>query len=208
MAIETWDSPYIVIWLCLGVLATVLTFGTRGYSGKISGIGAVVYGLLIMILSALDGAALGQTMYDKTAKYDVWGSLGTRLGLSGPLIVSGLILIVFYRCRVVKHPDELVVRDNDLEIDKSYLLGGVTSFMTYGLLAAGIGAMYIVMALVGDREGLLIASTVLIPLIVAIWLITQYRKWMFKYIVWVLRRKELLQVVDDESRSKDTEYRK
>ena len=44
------------------------------------------------------------------------------LGLSGPLIVSGLTLIVFYRCRVVKHPDELVVRGNDLEMGGSYLL--------------------------------------------------------------------------------------
>ncbi|NEF83795.1 hypothetical protein, partial [Ligilactobacillus murinus] len=191
MAIETWDSPYIVIWLCLGVLATVLTFGTRGYSDKLNGLEAIGYSVIIGALAILNGAALGQTMYDKTAKYDIWGSLGTMLGLSGPLIVSGLILIVFYRNRVVKHPDEVTVKGEDLEINKSYLLGGITSFMTYGLLAAGIGAMYIVMALVGDREGLLIASTVLIPLIVAIWLITQYRKWMFKYIVWVLRRKGL-----------------
>ena len=198
MAIETWDSPYIVIWLCLGVLATVLTFGTRGYSDKLNGLEAIGYSVIIGALAILNGAALGQTMYDKTAKYDVWGSLGTMLGLSGPLIVSGLILIVFYRCRVVKHPDEVIIKEGDLEINKSYLLGGVTSFMTYGLLTAGIGAMYIVMALVGDREGLLIASTVLIPLIVAIWLIAKYSKWMFKYIVWVLRRKGLLQVVDDK----------
>ena len=198
MAIETWDSPYIVIWLCLGVLATVLTFGTRGYSDKLNGLEAIGYSVIIGALAILNGAALGQTMYDKTAKYDIWGSLGTMLGLSGPLIVSGLILIVFYRNRVVKHPDEVTVKGEDLEINKSYLLGGITSFMTYGLLAAGIGAMYIVMALVGDREGLLIASTVLIPLIVAIWLITQYRKWMFKYIVWVLRRKGLLQVVGNK----------
>ncbi len=202
MAIETWDSPYIVIWLCLGVLATVLTFGTRGYSDKLNGLEAIGYSVVIGALAILNGAALGQTMYDKTAKYDIWGSLGTMLGLSGPLIVSGLILIVFYRNRVVKHPDEVTVKGEDLEINKSYLLGGITSFMTYGLLAAGIGAMYIVMALVGDREGLLIASTVLIPLIVAVWLIAKYSKWMFKYIVWVLRRKGLLQVVD-ESKSKD-----
>ena len=200
MAIETWDSPYIVIWLCLGVLVTVLTFGTRGYSDKLNGLGAIGYSMVIGALAILDGAALGQTMYDKTEK--VWGSLGTMLGLSGPLIVSGLILIVFYRNRVVKHPDEVTVKGEDLEINKSSLLGGITSFMTYGLLAAGIGAMYIVMALVGDREGLLIASTVLIPLIVAIWLITQYRKWMFKYIVWVLRRKGLLQVVDNKKENK------
>ena len=196
MAIETWDSPYIVIWLCLGVLVTVLTYGVRGYSGKINGLEAIGYSMVIGALAILNGAALGQTMYDKTEK--VWGSLGTMLGLSGPLIVSGLILIVFYRCRVVKHPDEVIIKEGDLEINKSYLLGGVTSFMTYGLLAAGIGAMYIVMALVGDRKGLLIASTVLIPLIVAIWLIAKYSKWMFKYIVWVLRRKGLLQIVDDE----------
>ena len=198
MAIETWDSPYIVIWLCLGLLVIVLTFGTRGYSDKLNGLEAIGYSVIIGALAILNGAALGQTMYDKTAKYDIWGSLGTMLGLSGPLIVSGLILIVFYRNRVVKHPDEVTVKGEDLEINKSYLLGGITSFMTYGLLAAGIGAMYIVMALVGDREGLLIASTVLIPLIVAIWLITQYRKWMFKYIVWVLRRKGLLQVVGNK----------
>ena len=197
MAIETWDSPYIVIWLCLGVLATVLTLGVRGYSGKLNRLEVGFYGVVIGGLAILNGAALGQTMYDKTAKYDIWGSLGTMLGLSGPLIVSGLILIVFYRNRVVKHPDEVTVKGEDLEINKSSLLGGITSFMTYGLLAAGIGAMYIVMALVGDRKGLLIASTVLLPLIVAFWLITQYRKWMFKYIVWVLRRKGLLQVVDE-----------
>ncbi len=202
MAIETWDSPYIVIWLCLGVLATVLTFGTRGYSDKLNGLEAIGYSVIIGALAILNGAALGQTMYDKTAKYDIWGSLGTMLGLSGPLIVSGLILIVFYRNRVVKHPDEVTVKGEDLEINKSYLLGGITSFMTYGLLAAGIGAMYIVMALVGDREGLLIASTVLIPLIVAIWLIAKYSKWMFKYIVWVLRRKGLLQVVDNKKENK------
>ena len=196
MAIETWDSPYIVIWLCLGVLVTVLTYGVRGYSNKLNGLEAIGYNVIIGALAILNGAALGQTMYDKTEK--VWGNLGTMLGLSGPLIVSGLILIMFYRNRVVKHPDEVTVKREDLEINKSSLLGGITSFMTYGLLAAGIGAMYIVMALVGDREGLLIASTVLIPLIVAIWLITQYRKWMFKYIVWVLRRKGLLQVVDDK----------
>ncbi|MHB9952474.1 hypothetical protein [Ligilactobacillus murinus] len=198
MAIETWDSPYIVIWLCLGVLVTVLTYGVRGYNGKISGIGAVVYGLLIMILSALDGAALGQYMYDKTEKYNFLGSIGMTLGLSGPLLISGLILFLFYRNRVVKHSDEIVLRDGNLEISESYLLGEITWLMFLGLLALGIGAGHIVMALVGDREGLLIASTVLIPLIVAIWLITQYRKWMFKYIVWVLRRKGLLQVVGDK----------
>ena len=139
MAIETWDSPYIVIWLCLGVLATVLTFGTRGYSDKLNGLEAIGYSVIIGALAILNGAALGQTMYDKTAKYDIWGSLGTMLGLSGPLIVSGLILIVFYRNRVVKHPDEVTVKGEDLEINKSSLLGGITSFMTYGLLAAGIG---------------------------------------------------------------------
>ena len=35
MAIETWDSPYIVIWLYLSILAVVLLFGVRGYSDKV-----------------------------------------------------------------------------------------------------------------------------------------------------------------------------
>ena len=70
-------------------------------------------------------------------------------------------------------------------------------------MLGGIGVGHIVMGLVGDREGLLIASTVLIPIVIAIWLMTKYSKWMFKYIVWVLRRKGLLQVVDDGSKSKD-----
>lgn len=196
MAIETWDSPYIVIWLCLGVLATVLTLGVRGYSGKLNGLEAAFYGVVIGGLAILDGAVLGQTMYDKTEK--VWGNLGTMLGLSGSLIVSGLILIVFYRNRVVKHPDEVTVKGEDLEINKSYLLGGITSFMTYGLLAAGIGAMNIVMDIVEDKEGIIYGLAGLVPLVIAIWLIAKYSKWMFKYIVWVLRRKGLLQVVNDK----------
>mgnify|MGYP007016213397 CR=1 FL=1 len=198
MAIETWDSPYIVIWLCLGVLATVLTFGTRGYSDKLNGLEAIGYSVIIGALAILNGAALGQTMYDKTAKYDVWGSLGTMLGLSGPLIVSGLILIVFYRNRVVKHPDEVTVKGENLEINESYLLGGITSFMTYGLLAAGIGSINIVMDIVEDKEGAIYGLAGLVPLVVAIWLIAKYSKWMFKYIIWVLRRKGLLQVVNDK----------
>ena len=83
MAIETWDSPYIVIWLCLGVLATVLTFGTRGYSDKLNGLEAAFYSVVIGGLAILNGAVLGQVMYDKTAKYDVLGVLGNTLGLSG-----------------------------------------------------------------------------------------------------------------------------
>ncbi len=175
MAIETWDSPYIVIWLCLGVLATVLTLGVRGYSGKLNGLEAAFYGVVIGGLAILDGAVLGQTMYDKTEK--VWGNLGTMLGLSGSLIVSGLILIVFYRNRVVKHPDEVTVKGEDLEINKSYLLGGITSFMTYGLLAAGIGAMNIVMDIVEDKEGIIYGLAGLVPLVIAIWLIAKYSKY-------------------------------
>ena len=196
MAIETWDSPYIVIWLCLGVLVTVLTYGVRGYSNKLNGLEAIGYNVIIGALAILNGAALGQTMYDKTEK--VWGNLGTMLGLSGPLIVSGLILIMFYRNRVVKHPDEVTVKREDLEINKSSLLGGITSFMTYGLLAAGIGAMNVVMDIVEDKEGIIYGLAGLVPLVIAIWLIAKYSKWMFKYIVWVLRRKGLLQVVDDK----------
>jgi len=196
VAIETWDSPYIVIWLCLGVLVTVLTFGTRGYSDKLNGLEAIGYSMVIGALAILDGAALGQTMYDKTEK--VWGSLGTMLGLSGPLIVSGLILIVFYRNRVVTHPDEVTVKGENLEINESYLLGGITSFMTYGLLAAGIGSINIVMDIVEDKEGVIYGLAGLVPLVIAIWLIAKYSKWMFKYIIWVLRRKGLLQVVNDK----------
>ena len=198
MAIETWDSPYIVIWLCLGVLVTVLIYGVRGYSGKINGLEAIGYSMVIGALAILNGVALGQTMYDKTAKYDVWGSLGTALGLSGPLIVSGLILIVFYRCRLVKYPGELVVRGNDLEVGESYLLSGITWFMFSGLLSFGIGMAGYVQALKGPKTGFFYGSLALIPVVIAIWLIAKYSKWMFKYIVWVLRRKGLLQVVDDK----------
>ena len=198
MAIETWDSPYIVIWLCLGVLVTVLTYGVRGYSGKINGLEAIGYSMVIGALAILNGAALGQTMYDKTAKYDVWGSLGTALGLSGPLIVSGLILIVFYRCRLVKYPGELVVRGNDLEVGGSYLLSGITWFMFSGLLSCGIGMAGYVQALKGPKTGFFYGSLALIPVVIAIWLIAKYSKWMFKYIVWVLRRKGLLQVVGNK----------
>ncbi|NEG26884.1 hypothetical protein FEE14_12015, partial [Lactobacillus murinus] len=184
---ETWDSPYIVIWLCLGVLVTVLTYGVRGYSGKINGLEAIGYSMVIGALAILNGAALGQTMYNKTEK--VWGSLGTMLGLSGPFIVSGLILIVFCRNQIVKHPNELVIKGDDLEIGGSYLLSGITWFMFSGLLSAGIGSMNIVMDIVEDKEGAIYGLAGLVPLVIAIWLIAKYSKWMFKYIVWVLRRK-------------------
>ncbi|MHB9952475.1 hypothetical protein [Ligilactobacillus murinus] len=197
MAIETWDSPYIVIWLCLGVLVTVLTYGVRGYSGKINGLEAIGYSMVIGALAILNGAALGQTMYNKTEK--VWGSLGTMLGLSGPFIVSGLILIVFCRNQIVKHPNELVIKGDDLEIGGSYLLSGITWFMFSGLLSAGIGSMNIVMDIVEDKEGAIYGLAGLVPLVIAIWLIAKYSKWMFKYIVWVLRRKGLLQVEDDKN---------
>ena len=199
MAIETWDSPYIVIWLCLGVLATVLTFGTRGYSDKLNGLEAAFYSVLIGGLAILNGAVLGQVMYDKTAKYDVLGVLGNTLGLSGSLLVSGFILLIFYRYRVVKHPEEIIIKNGDIEISGSYLLSSLSIILWLGIMLGGIGVGHIVMGLVGDREGLLIASTVLIPIVIAIWLMTKYSKWMFKYIVWVLRRKGLLQVVDDKA---------
>ena len=124
MAIETWDSPYIVIWLCLGVLATVLTLGVRGYSDKLNGLEAAFYSVVIGGLAILNGAALGQTMDDKTAKYNVLGRLGSALGLSSPLIISGLILVIFYRFRVVKYPKEFMIVGNDIEISGSYLLSG------------------------------------------------------------------------------------
>ncbi len=75
-------------------------------------------------------------------------------------------------------------------------------------MLGGIGMMGYVQALKGGKKGFFYGSLGLIPVVIAIWLMTKYRKWIFKYIVWVLRRKGLLQVVDDESRSKDTEYRK
>jgi len=198
MAIETWDSPYIVIWLCLSILAVVLLFGVRGYSDKVSGLEAAGYGMLIIILSGLNGAALGQYMYDDEAKYDVLGVLGNTLGLSGSLLISGFILLIFYRYLVVKHPEEIIVKNGDIEISGSYLLSSLSIILWLGIMLGGIGVGHIVMGLVGDREGLLIASTVLIPIVIAIWLMTKYSKWMFKYIVWVLRRKGLLQVVDDK----------
>ncbi len=197
MAIETWDSPYIVIWLCLGVLATVLTLGVRGYSDKLNGLEAAFYSVVIGGLAILNGAALGQTMYDKTAKYNVLGRLGSALGLSSPLIISGLILVIFYRFRVVKYPKEFMIVGNDIEISGSYLLSGAITFLWFGLMLGGIGMMGYVQALKGGKTGFFYGSLALIPVVIAIWLITQYRKWMFKYIVWVLRRKGLLQVVDE-----------
>ncbi len=66
-------------------------------------------------------------------KYDVLGVLGNTLGLSGSLLISGFILLIFYRYRVVKHPDEIIIKDNNLEISSSYLLGGITAFLALDL---------------------------------------------------------------------------
>ena len=202
MAIETWDSPYIVIWLYLSILAVVLLFGVRGYSDKVSGLEAAGYGMLIIILSGLNGAALGQYMYDDEAKYDVLGVLGNTLGLSGSLLISGFILLIFYRYRVVKHPDEIIIKDNNLEISSSYLLGGITAFFSFGFILLGIGSGHIVYGLKAGRAGFFYGSLPLIPFILGIILMTKYRKWLFKYIVLVLRRKGLLQVVDNKKENK------
>ncbi|NBH42069.1 hypothetical protein D3Z31_10970 [Lactobacillus murinus] len=198
MAIETWDSPYILIWLCLGILVIVLTFGTRGYSDKLNGLEAAFYSVVIGGLAILNGAVLGQVMYDKTAKYDVLGALGNTLGLSGSLLVSGFILLIFYRCRIVKNPDEIVIREKELEISGSYLLSGITALSSLGLLLLGIGIGHIVYGLKAGRAGFFYGSLPLIPFILGIILMTKYSKWMFKYIIWVLRRKGLLQVVNDK----------
>jgi len=198
VAIETWNSPYIVIWLCLSILAVVLLFGVRGYSDKVSGLEAAGYGMLIIILSGLNGAALGQYMYDDEVKYDVLGVLGNTLGLSGSLLISGFILLIFYRYRVVKYPEEVVIIGGELEISGSYLLSGITALSSFGLLLLGIGIGHIVYGIKAGRAGFFYGSLPLIPFILGIILMTKYSKWMFKYIVWVLRRKGLLQVVDEK----------
>ncbi len=199
MAIETWDSPYIVIWLCFGILVTVLTFGVQGYNDKVSSWGACGYSVVIGGLSILNGAVLGQVMYDKSIKYDVLGILGNTLGLSGSLLISGFILLVFYRFRVVKNPKEVVVIGGELEISGCYLLSGMSTFLWFGLMLLGIGMGNVVVGIVGDRKGAIYALYMFMPAIIAIWLMIKYRKWIFKYIVWVLRRKGLLQVIDGKS---------
>ena len=186
----------VVSYLGFGILAAGIGLANT-ISVVIGDRHGVLYGLAI-----LNGAALGQTMYDKTAKYNVLGRLGSALGLSSPLIISGLILVIFYRFRVVKYPKEFMIVGNDIEISGSYLLSGAITLLWFGLMLEGIGMMGYVQALIGGKTGFFYASLALIPVVIAIWLITQYRKWMFKYIVWVLRRKGLLQVVD-ESKSKD-----
>ena len=141
-------------------------------------------------------------MYDDEAKYDVLGVLGNTLGLSGSLLISGFILLIFYRYRVVKHPDEIIIKDNNLEISSSYLLGGITAFFSFGFILLGIGSGHIVYGLKAGRAGFFYGSLPLIPFILGIILMTKYRKWLFKYIVWVLRRKGLLQVVDNKKENK------
>ena len=122
--------------------------------------------MLIGALSLLDGAALGQYMYDEKAKYDVWGSLGSALGLSGPLLVSALILLIFYHYRVVKNPEEVVIKGKDLIVSRSYLLSGLSTFLWGGLLLGGIGMGLFVQKLKGPRTGFFYGSLASIPLII------------------------------------------
>ena len=165
---------------------------------KVSSWGAGGYSVVIGGLSILNGAVLGQVMYDKSVKYDVLGILGNTIGLSGPLLISGFILLVFYRFRVVKHPEEVAIIGGELEISGSYLLNGMSIFLWLGLMLIGIGMGNVVVGIVGDRKGPIYAVYMFTPIVIAIWLMTKYRKWIFKYIVWVLRRKGLLQVVEEK----------
>lgn len=114
------------------------------------------------------------------------------IGLSGILLFSGFIILGYYCERLLAHPEEFFLQDEDVVFKKSYLFGGVVSFIGFGILLAGGGLANVVMNLVGDRQGVIYGLLALSPLLIAIFLFVKYRKWAMCYLLKELKEHGVL----------------
>ena len=105
------------------------------------------------------------------------------LGLSGILILSGFMSFKYYEQRILAHPEEFYIQDGNVVFEKSYLFGGVVSYLGFGILAAGIGLTNTISSVIGNHHGVLYGLATLAPIIIAIYLFAKYRKWVMQHII-------------------------
>ena len=161
----------IVYWLNLSV-------GRSGVAGKLS-TGFALFQTLVVFASAGGSMILLGDLVENEAL----SLFLAVLGLSGVLLLSGFMSFKYYQQRILAHPEEFYIQDGNVIFEKSYLFGGVVSYLGFGILANGIGLANTISVMIGDRHGVLYGLAIFAPIIIAIYLFAKYRKWTMQHII-------------------------
>lgn len=161
----------LVYWLNLSV-------GKSGVAGKLSA-GFALFQTLVVFASAVGSMILLGNLVEN----EIFSLFLAVLGLSGVLILSGFMSFKYYEQRILAHPEEFYIQDGNVVFEKSYLFGGVVSYLGFGILAAGIGLTNTISSVIGNHHGVLYGLTTLAPIIIAIYLFAKYRKWVMQHII-------------------------
>ena len=161
----------LVYWLNLAV-------GKSGVAGKLSA-GFALFQTLVVFASAVGSMILLGNLVEN----ETFSLFLAVLGLSGVLILSGFMSFKYYEQRILAHPEEFYIQDGNVVFEKSYLFGGVVSYLGFGTLAAGIGLTNTISSVIGAHHGVLYGLATLAPIIIAIYLFAKYRKWAMQHII-------------------------
>ncbi len=161
----------LVYWLNLSV-------GKSGVAGKLSA-GFALFQTLVVFASAVGSMILLGNLVEN----ETFSLFLAVLGLSGVLILSGFMSFKYYEQRILAHPEEFYIQDGNVVFEKSYLFGGVVSYLGFGILAAGIGLTNTISSVIGNHHGVLYGLATLAPILIAIYLFAKYRKWVMQHII-------------------------
>ncbi len=161
----------LVYWLNLSV-------GKSGVAGKLSA-GFALFQTLVVFASAVGSMILLGNLVEN----ETFSLFLAVLGLSGILILSGFMSFKYYEQRILAHPEEFYIQDGNVVFEKSYLFGGVVSYLGFGILAAGIGLTNTISSVIGNHHGVLYGLATLAPILIAIYLFAKYRKWVMQHII-------------------------
>ena len=167
-----------VIVLFVIVYCLNLSVGKSGVAGKLS-TGFALFQTLVVFASA--GGAM--ILLGDLVKNEAVSLFLAVFGLSGVLLLSGFMSFKYYQQRILAHPEEFYIQDGSVVFEKSYLFGGVVSYLGFGILAAGIGLANTISVVIGDRHGVLYGLAIFAPIIIAIYLFDKYRKWAMQHII-------------------------
>ncbi|WET90093.1 hypothetical protein P2T63_03455 [Ligilactobacillus murinus] len=167
-----------VIVLFVIVYCLNLSVGKSGVAGKLS-TGFALFQTLVVFASA--GGAM--ILLGDLVKNEAVSLFLAVFGLSGVLLLSGFMSFKYYQQRILAHPEEFYIQDGSVVFEKSYLFGGVVSYLGFGILAAGIGLANTISVVIGDRHGVLYGLAIFAPIIIAIYLFAKYRKWVMQHII-------------------------
>ena len=167
-----------VIVLFVIVYCLNLSVGKSGVAGKLS-TGFALFQTLVVFASA--GGAI--ILLGDLVKNEAVSLFLAVFGLSGVLLLSGFMSFKYYQQRILAHPEEFYIQDGSVVFEKSYLFGGVVSYLGFGILAAGIGLANTISVVIGDRHGVLYGLAIFAPIIIAIYLFAKYRKWVMQHII-------------------------